>query len=332
MNVNIYDVAKKSGLSVVTVSRVINNVPSVRQYNRDRVLWAMKELGYDPNFAARSLAKGKTGVIGLVLPVLNDNFFNEVVKGVNSRLQDYNYFLSISLEERSESALGNNYLFHQKRVDGIILLSPRMEDEYIDELNKRKLPFVLLDSQNMHSPVSAVLVDNYKGGFMATQHLLDLGHKKIAFISGTSYYLSSWERKRGYEEALRAAGIKPFATAGEHYDIAEGYKVTKSWLDEDCVPTAIFAADDNIMLGAYDAIRERGLMVPDDISLIGYDDDTISSEVFPYFSSVRQPSAEMGRKAVDILMGLIEKKFKVNTLVILEPELVIRGSTAAPTK
>ncbi len=332
MNVNIYDVAKRSGLSVVTVSRVINNASSVRQYNRDKVLQAMKELGYDPNFAARSLAKGKTGIIGLVLPVLNDDFFNEVVEEINSRLIDYNYFLSLSLEERSESAQVSNYLFHQRRVDGIILLSPLFEDEYIDELKRRKIPFVLLDNQKMQSSASAVLVDNYKGGFMATQHLLDLGHKKIAFISGTNRYLSNWERKRGYEEALKNAGLKPYAIAGEHFDIAEGYKVTSGWLDAGCVPTAIFAADDNIMLGAYDAIRERGLMVPDDISLIGYDDDTISSEVYPYFSSVRQPGTEMGRKAVEILMQLIDKKFKGNTLVVLEPELVIRKSTAEPKK
>jgi DNA-binding LacI/PurR family transcriptional regulator len=330
MNVNIYDVAKKSGLSVVTVSRVINNASSVRQYNRDKVHSAMKELGYVPNFAARSLAKGKTGIIGLVLPVLNDKFFNEVVEEINTRLADYNYLLSMSLEERNGSEKVSNFLFHQRRVDGIILLSPLFEDEYINELKTRKIPYVLIDNQKTQPSASAVLVDNYKGGYMAAQHLLNLGHKKIAFISGTPSYLSNRERKRGYEDALNNAGLKPFAIAGEHFDIAEGYKVTTSWLDADLMPTAIFAADDYIMLGAYDAIRERGLMVPEDISLIGYDDDTFSSEVYPYFTSVRQPAEALGRNAVEILLQLIEKNLKGHTQVTLEPELIIRKSTTPP--
>ena len=330
MKANIYDVVKKSGLSVVTVSRVINNASSVRKYYRDKVLKAMEELGYDPNFAARSLAKGKTGIIGLVLPVFKDEFFNAVVEEINTSLNESGYFLAMSLEERNGNAQVSNYLFQEKRVDGIILLSPRFEDEYIIELMKKKIPFVLLDNQKIQSAASSVLIDNYKGGYRVTQHLIGLGHKKIAFISGSDLYLSNRERKRGYEEALKDAGIQPFAIDGDQFDATVGSKVTAKWLDSGHVPTAIFAADDNIMLGAYDAIRERGLDVPTDISLIGYDDDPLSSKLHPYFSTVKQPATEMGKKAVEILVQLIDKKFKENTLVMLEPELVLRKSTASP--
>lgn len=331
MNVNIYDVAKKSGLSVVTVSRVINNSPSVRDYNRDKVLRAMEELGYHPSSAARSLAKGKTGIIGLLLPGLNDDFFNNVVRAINARLIENGYFLAISLEdEGGGSSKASHYLFQEKRVDGIILLSPLMEDEYIIELKKRNIPFILLDNQKSQPSIFSVLVDNFKGGYMATRHLIKLGHRNIAFISGSDLYLSNRERKRGFLEALNESGMEPYSIDGGEFDADVGYNVTMKWIDSGRIPTAIFTADDNIMFGAFDAIKEKGFKIPGDISICGYDDDLLSSKLHPTLTTVRQPSEEMGRKAVEILMQLMSGKHMRSMTVKLEPQLILRDSTAAP--
>lgn len=329
MNVNIYDVAKKSGLSIVTVSRVINNSPSVRDYNRDKVLKAMEELGYHPSSAARSLAKGKTGIIGLLVPGLNDDFFNEVVKAVNARLIEKGYFLAISLEdEEGGNPKAGSYLFQEKRVDGILLLSPLLEDEYIIELKKRNIPFVLLDNQKNQPSIFSVLVDNFKGGYMATRHLIDLGHRNIGFISGSDLYLSNRERKRGFMEALSESGLEPYAIDGIEFDAEVGYEVTMKWLDSGRMPTAIFTADDNIAFGVFDALRGKGIKVPKDISVCGYDDDLLSSKLHPALTTVRQPSEEMGRTAVEILMQLVNGKPKRSTTVKLEPQLILRDSTA----
>jgi len=172
MKVSIFDVAKKSGLSVVTVSRVLNNSSSVRAKNREKVLQAMKELNYQPNASARSLARGKTGIIGLTITTLHDSFFDAVVKEINDRLAAHGYFLTLSISKSHEDAFHRS-LFQEDRVDGVILLSPIDEDEYILELKKKKIPFIMIDNSKNNPSVSSVLVDNFKGGYEATKHLID---------------------------------------------------------------------------------------------------------------------------------------------------------------
>lgn len=192
---NIHDVAKKSGLSVVTVSRVLNNSPSVREGNRQKVLSAIEELNYQPNSAARSLVRGKTGVIGMSITNFNDSFYDRVIRVVNRKLAEQGYFLALSIAENEDD--GVNFLFQKDRVDGIILLSPLEEKEYVEELKRKNIPVVLLDNQFQHEDVPSVLVDNYQGGYEATNHLISLGHTRIAYIGGPSVFLSVTERKRG---------------------------------------------------------------------------------------------------------------------------------------
>ncbi|MCX7709973.1 MAG: LacI family transcriptional regulator [Clostridia bacterium] len=330
MNVNIYDVAKKSGLSVVTVSRVINNSPNVRDYNRKKVLQAMAELGYNPSAAARSLAKGKTGVVGLLIPSLNDTFFNCVVRSVNEHLMQNGYFLAISLAEYGDNTTkeGTNFLFQEKRVDGIIILTPLNEEKYILEMKRKNIPFVLMDNQNNHPSVCSINVDNYKGGCDVTKHLLDFGHEKIGYIGAPEFYLSSKEREKGFVDTLRNEGIEPYAIDHGDFDIRSGYEITKQWIESGKIPTAIFAADDHIAFGAMDAIREAGMNVPEDISVCGYDDDFLSSQIHPALTTVRQPAEELGAKGVEILMQLIDGSLKRSVNIKLEPTLIIRQSTS----
>ncbi|AIQ37626.1 LacI family transcriptional regulator [Paenibacillus sp. FSL R5-0345] len=324
---NIHDVAKKSGLSVVTVSRVLNNLPSVREANRQKVLEAMEELNYQPNSAARSLVRGKTGVIGMSITNFNDSFYDRVIRVVNRKLAEQGYFLALSIAENEDE--GVNFLFQKDRVDGIILLSPIEEKEYVDELKRKNIPFVLLDNQLQHEDVPSVVVDNYQGGYEATKHLIGLGHTQIAYIGGPSVFLSVAERKRGYVQALGEAGLTPFGTEYCGFTVSSGYEVAKRWIREDKLPTAIFSGDDFIALGVVQALREEGILVPQDISVVGFDDQQFVGEFYPRLTTVRQPEAQMGSIGVDLLMKLINGEVMPAVVTKLAPQLLVRESTAS---
>ncbi|WP_256759262.1 LacI family DNA-binding transcriptional regulator [Cohnella sp. WQ 127256] len=330
MKVNIFDVAKKSGLSVVTVSRVLNNSPSVRLRNREKVLQAMKELDYHPNASARSLARGKTGIIGLTITTLQDSFFDAVVKEVNDRLAEHGYFLALSISKSYEDAFHRS-LFQEDRVDGVILLSPSDEDEYIMELKKKKIPFILIDNSRRNPSVTSIIVDNFKGGYEATQHLIELGHTEIAHIAGPDPYLSSRERERGYLFALEEAGLKPYCIERGTFDIPTGYRIAKQWIDSGRLPPAVFAADDYIALGVMDACLNEGYRIPQDMSIVGFDDQTFASEFRPMLTTVRQPADKIGAAGVELLLAAINDSTKRNVTIQIEPELIIRESTARKT-
>lgn len=331
MKVNINDVAKKSGLSVVTVSRVINNLPSVREYNRKKVTEAMVELGYQPNAAARTLATGKTGVIGMLVQYLDDSFFNDVVQSVNKHLMENGYYLAISImNDVINKGNGINFIFQEQRVDGILVLTPINEEDYILEMKKKNVAFVLIDNQKSNSSVSSILVDNYKGGYEATNHLIQLGHEKIGYIGGAVVYLSSNEREKGFMDALKDAGMKPYKVENGDFGAQSGYEITKGWLEQGIIPTGIFVADDYGAFGAIDAIREFGLRVPEDISVCGFDDDPLSSLLHPKLTTVKQPGYEIGKKAVEVLLDLINDNGRRNSTIKIQPELIIRQSTSIP--
>lgn len=328
MKVSIYDVAKKSGLSVVTVSRVLNNMPSVRSSNRERVLQAMKELDYHPNASARSLASGKTGIIGLALTTLHDSFLDAVVKEVNDRLAENGYFLALSITTGEDEQVQRT-LFQEDRVDGVILLSPIREDEYVLELKKNQIPFVMLDNQQLNASATSVIVDNFSGGYEATQHLIELGHTDIAHISGPELFLSSRERERGYRSALEKAGLKPFCMERGDFKISTGYEIARDWIDSGRLPTAVFASDDYMALGAMNAFILEGIKVPQDISIIGFDDQIIASEFRPMLTTIRQPAEQIGRTGVELLLKIINGTAKRSVNIQLSPELVIRESTSS---
>ncbi|MCR8643332.1 LacI family transcriptional regulator [Paenibacillus sp. N1-5-1-14] len=333
MKVSIFDVAKRSGLSVVTVSRVLNNSHSVREKNREKVLKAVKELDYIPNSAARSLASGKTKIIGMTLTTLHDWIFDGIVNTVNRNLEEHGYFLALSIdgdqigEPIKEEHQGVNFLFQEDRVDGIIVLSPLTQEKYMMELNRKQIPFVIVDSQDEDLDVSIVNVDNYFGGYEATKHLIDLGHKKIAHICGPELFLSVKERRRGYEAAMREAGLEPFITQSE-FSIRAGFDVVKDWLRDDIRPTAVFAADDFVALGVMQAFQDEGYRVPDDVSIVGYDDQPFSREMHPRMTTVAQPLDEMGKHAVNLLLNKMSGSAKRNVAMKIKPTLLPRESTA----
>ncbi|MFF2480038.1 LacI family DNA-binding transcriptional regulator [Paenibacillus sp. NPDC058071] len=329
MKVSIFDVAKKSGLSVVTVSRVLNNSSSVRQKNKEKVLQAMKELDYHPNAAARSLARGKTGIIGLTLTTLHDSFFDAVVNEINGKLAEHGYYLALSVA-KSYADTVHRPLFEEDRVDGVILLSlsPKDEDEYIIDLSKKNIPFVMIDNSERNPFVTSIIVDNFRGGYEATKHLIDLGHTEIAHIAGPEHYLSSRERERGYMAALADAGLEPYRIERGTFEIPSGYRIAMDWIAAGQLPPAIFAADDYIALGVMDACLNEGIRIPRDVSIVGFDDQVLASEFRPMLTTIRQPADKIAAMGVDLLLAAINDTSTGNVTVQIEPELIVRESTA----
>ncbi|MFC4598333.1 LacI family DNA-binding transcriptional regulator [Cohnella hongkongensis] len=327
MKVNIFDVAKRSGLSVVTVSRVLNQSSTVRQKNKEKVLKAMEELNYQPNASARSLARGKTGIVGLSLSNLGDSFFDGVVKETNERLREQGYLLALSISRSSGDAFRRS-LFQEDRVDGVILLSPTEEDDYLLELKNNKIPHVLIDNSKNHPSASSVIVDNFKGGYEAAKHLIELGHTEIAHISGPDPFLSSRERERGFLAALGEAGLQPYRVERGTFELSSGYEIATRWIDSDTLPSALFAADDYIALGVVDACLNRGIRIPERLSIVGFDDQKLASEFRPLLTTVRQPADKIGAAAVELLLETMADPAKRKKTVRIGPTLIVRESTA----
>lgn len=331
MSVNIYDVAKKAGVSVVTVSRVINNYPNVRRSSLEKVMHAIKELDYKPNAAARSLAKGKTGMIGLVIPTANDYFMSEVLSSIEKSLRKKGMFLVVSFAADEIDFDNSNCirLFREDRVDGILILSPIKNDEYLLELKRKDFPFVLLDQHHSNLQVPSVTIDNFSGGYIATKALLEGGAKKIAHICGPDIYESSSERLRGYKKALEDFNAKVddrFIISGD-FSVDSGYRITKKWIIDGTLPDAIFAADDNTAFGVIDAARKYNIAIPDKLTLIGYDNHPFSSSLHPSLSTINQPTKELGEAGVDFLLNIIEGNIKRTSTIVLKPELILRETT-----
>jgi DNA-binding LacI/PurR family transcriptional regulator len=247
------------------------------------------------------------------------------MREITTALESHGYFLALSVSADKQDK--NHYLIQEERVDGLILLSPIHEAEYVYELNKRNLPFVLVDNQTNIPSTSSVIVENDKGGYDATKYLLELGHTKIAHIRGPHLFRSANEREKGFLRALREAGLEPFAVEQGEFSINEGYRIARSWLDEDRLPTAIFAGDDYLATGVINALVEAGIRVPEQVSIIGYDDQFLAQELRPLLTTVRQPAQQIAYHAVDIILKLIQGSLQESVTVKLRPELIIRDST-----
>ena len=334
MSVNIYDVAKKAGVSVVTVSRVINNYPNVRSSNREKVLNAMEELNYKPNAAARTLARGYTGMIGLITPSVEDSFMSRVIAGVEAVLKEKGMFLVLSLSTDVGDVLESSCtkLFKEARVDGILIMNPVIDMEYILTLKKENFPFVLLDQHQSDLQVPSVSIDNYHGGYQATTELIKSGARKIGHICGPDYFESSRLRLMGYCKALEDnhINVEDGLIVKGDFTAAGGYKAIEEWLRKGILPQAVFAADDNTAFGVLEAARKYNIQVPEELSIIGYDDHPLSSLFYPGISTVRQPVEEMARSGVELLQDIIREKQRRITKIMLKPSVILRGTTLKP--
>jgi LacI family transcriptional regulator len=326
----IREVAESAGVSYATVSHVINNTRLVSRETRERVLTAMEQLNYRPNALARSLRQGKTNTIGLVLPDSANPFFAEISRGIEDEAfkKGYSVFLC-NTELDIQRELFYVDVLSKKQVDGIIFVAAGDQADSLDFLLRRNMPVVMIDRDVPNVEVDAVLTDHQLGGFLATHHLIELGHKRIACIAGPSSITPSAERITGYRKAIEEAGI-PYDTnliiRGD-YHAQSGMEITHSILKMNPRPTAIFALNDLMALGALRAAAEADCSVPDDLAVVGYDDLEIARFTNPPLTTISQPKKAIGAQAINLLVDRISHKSRPPSRLVLPPELVVRRST-----
>ena len=326
----IREVAESAGVSYATVSHVINNTRLVSPETRERVLAAMDTLNYRPNALARSLRQGKTNTIGLVLPDSANPFFAEISRSIEDEAfkKGYSVFLC-NTESDTKRELFYVDVLSKKQVDGIIFVAAGDQADSLDYLLQRNMPVVMIDRNVPNVEGDAVLTDHQLGGYLATRHLLKLGHTQIACIAGPSSITPSAERIIGYRRALEEAGL-PFdeklVIRGD-YHAQSGMDITNSLLKMNPRPTAIFALNDLMAIGALRAAAEVGYSIPKDLAVVGYDDLEIARFTNPPLTTIAQAKKEIGAQAVNLLVDRMARKSRPPSRLVLAPELIVRRST-----
>lgn len=333
--VTIVDVAEASGVSYSTVSRVVNNKENVKKETRERVLRAMEELGYEANLQARSLAGGRTNIIGLLVVDLATQYMSAIIRGMDEVLAANRRELVLYTTHHrlsKESAYVN--MLARGVADGMVIVLPREPESYLSALRQRDFPYVLFDQMSINEHDLSVTAANEEGGYAATRHLIDLGHQHIGMITGLMDMVSARHRLDGYRKALDDHGIpydEELVYEGDFTE-ASGVCGAEYLLALPQPPTAVFASNDESAVGFMEVLRARNLRVPDDISIVGFDDVPIAKLVTPQLTTVRQPLVEMGRRAMQMLIDLIEKPEEKQHSIVLPTELIVRESTAVPAK
>ncbi len=334
--ITIKDLAKKAGVSVGTVSNVINGLGSVKKDNKIKVLDAMKELKYIPNLTAKSLKTNKTNTIGLIVPTIDNPFYPAVAKGVEDFANSKGYTILLCNSDRKyEKEVQYMDMLLSKRVAGIILIKSRLNDYKIKEY-KNQVQLVFVDYLNTQSiDIDTIKVDNYGGSLKAMDHLFSLGHRDIAFILGDMTAKSGKDRYKGYVDFLEKNNIaikKEYINDGS-FSWNGGYDSTIKLLNLKDPPTAIFCANDLMALGAMKAIRSKGLSIPDDISIVGFDDIDMCELTTPTLTTIKHPKYEQGEACARLLFEKLEnteeedESFIHDDFYNIKTELIIREST-----
>jgi LacI family transcriptional regulator len=329
MSASIKEVALKAGVSIATVSRVINDKGPVAEETRRRILDAIEKLRYVPHGAARSLITNQTDTIGVLLPDLYGEFFSEVIRGIDQAARRNGFHVLISGFHSDRAEIEAVLRAFRGRVDGLIVLSPDVDAQALRRNLPETLPVVLLDTPVDGADFDAINLDNHGGAFAMTRHLAGLGHRRIALIRGPEENADARERRRGYRDALRAAGIRPSQDLELPGDFSEaaGFEAGRRLLALDPRPTAVFAANDSMAIGCLFALREAGVSVPGDVALGGFDDIPIARYLTPPLSSVHVPIAELGTRAMErLLFAVRSKNGHERRQETVATTLVVRGS------
>jgi LacI family transcriptional regulator len=327
------DVAERAGVSVTTVSHVINETRPVSDELRQRVLAAIDELGYQPNVLARSLRRGETHTIGMIVPDSANPFFAELARGIEdtSFAHGYNLILCNSDGDLDKELIYADVLT-EKQVDGILFVAAGVSTDHIRALQERRIPVVIVDREIPDVSVDQVLTDNARGGWLATRHLLELGHRCIGCITGPSDVTPSAERVTGYRQALSEGGIpvdEVLIVKGD-FQYESGYRAARQILARDDPPTAIFTCNDLMAVGAISAAVEMGRQVPVNLSVVGFDDVRLASFANPPLTTIVQPKYEMGVLATTMLLERMRDHDIPPRRRLLDTSLLIRQSTAPP--
>jgi len=331
---NLQEVAKLSGVSRSTVSRVVNNDPNVKDETRERVEAIMRQLNYQPNAAARSLAAGRTRVLGLVIPMrvsslFTDPYFPQLIQGVSSACNALEYSVMLWIAEPEYERRTARQVLSNGLVDGVIIASSQLDDPVVNSLIESSLPFILVGRLPEHPIVSYVDVDNIHSAAEAVMHLFRLGRRRVATITGPLNMIAGADRLEGYQQALHQRGLTVNHDLIAEGDFTEdgGYWAMQKLLSQN--PDAVFVASDAMTQGAYRALREAGRQVPQDIAVVGFDDMPFAARMSPALTTVRQPTIRVGALAAETLIDMVSDEARQPRRLVLPTELVIRASCGA---
>ncbi len=331
MPLTLEDIARISGFSRSTVSRVVNSDPNVGERTRKRVQEVIQALSFQPNMAARGLAAGKTRVLGLVIPVgissiFSDPYFPLVIQGVSSACNLRGYSIMLWLAEPQFERKTISQIIYNGLIDGVIVLSMLTDDPLIDRLSESNLPFMTIGRHPTNQKINYVDVENRSGAYQGVSYAIETGHRRVACIGGPRNTISGQDRYQGYLEALRDHGrpVLPELIVEGDYSDAGGYQAMTRLLPSK--PDAVFAASDAMALAAMRAIQEAGLRVPEDIAIIGFDDIPSAAISKPPLTTVRQPIVQTGKIVAETLIDRIEHPDPEPHRILLPVELVIRAS------
>ena len=331
VTMNLEQIAKLSGVSRSTVSRVINNDPNVSVVTREKVMQVVKRVNYTPNAAARGLAAGRTHVVGLVIPMgvaalFTDPYFPILIQGVSSACNAREYSVMLWLAEPEYERRMIRQIMYSGLVDGVIVSSMLLNDSLVQALSDGDLPFMLVGRHPTDTHASYVDADNIGGAREAVTHLLRLGRARVATITGPQNMIAGTDRLAGYLAALHERGVisDPGLIVEGDFTEAGGNRAMQQLLSRRL--DAVFAASDIMAIGALRALREAGLRVPEDVAVVGFDDLPQSARTEPPLTSVRQPIYRLGTTAVDSLLDLFEYPDSSPRRIVLPTELVVRAS------
>ena len=323
-------VAEKARVSTTTVSHVINNTRVVSEDARERVLSVIQELRYIPSAVARSLKNDKTQTLGMMIPNNSNPYFAEVIQGIEdeSFRLGYNIILCNSYDDPKKQAAYTRVLM-EKRIDGLILVSSGIDLELTQLLADEAIPKVLVDREVPGVAADFIEADHEQGGYLATKYLLDLGHRRIACVSGPKTLLPSGDRVSGYLRALKEAGIEPDSDYLAHSDFTSqgGFSAFQQLLALPHPPTAIFASNDLMAIGGLCAAQQAGMRIPEELSVVGYDDIALASFSTPPLTTIAQPKYEIGVLTARVLVNRIVNAELPFRREMLQTELIMRQST-----
>jgi len=317
---------------MATVSRVVNNNPNVKPQTRKKVFEAIERLGYRPNAVARGLASKKTTTVGVVIPDISNPIFSEVARGIEdiANMYHYNIILCNADKKKDKEIRVINTLL-EKQVDGLLFMGGAVTDEHIQAFQTSSVPIVLCATSDESGTIPSVDIDHQKAAYDAVETLIKEGHRDIAMISGTLQDPSNgYARFHGYKNALEAAGLnydENYVRIG-NYRYESGIDAMKYFLELKKRPTAVFAATDEMAIGAIHCIQDAGLKVPQDISVISVDNIRMASMVRPQLTTVAQPMYDIGAVSMRLLTKLMKKETVENTRVVLPHEIITRLSVA----
>jgi LacI family transcriptional regulator len=332
VTVTIYDVAREAGVSMATVSRVVNNNPNVKPQTRKKVFEAIERLGYRPNAVARGLASKKTTTVGVVIPDISNAIFSEVARGIEDIANMYHYNIILcNADKKKEKEIRVVNTLLEKQVDGLLFMGGTVTEEHVRAFRTASVPIVLCATTSAEEAIPSVDIDHEAAAFDAVQLLIQNGHSRIGMISGTLQDpANGYMRYQGYKRALEDAGLPvldEYIRVG-NYRYESGLEVMKYFLAMDNRPTAIFAATDEMAIGAIHTIQDSGLSVPDDISVISVDNIRMASMVRPLLTTVAQPMYDIGAVSMRLLTKLMNKEQVSQAKVTLPHEIIQRKSVA----